>query len=1160
MRNFKKFLALVMATLMILSAAVITTGAADSKADYTEAAQHLVALKIMKGDEKGNLMLENGVTRYQAALFFAQTLSGETRTEVWNADKTSTAFKDVTAYGTAIDYVYGRKVVAGRGNGVFGPDDAITYQDMLVMAVRALGYETEDMQYPYGYIIAAQKLGLTDNVENVNYKAALTRGETSQLIWDMLNTVIAVEDPINGKILYPEDKGLTEAIANKTIDRKTMLEDSGYADGKITGTITAFVEADKDDEDSVDEITVVGTYKTGKKDNAGNDEVKDITRNIKAADLGITADTPKVSYLGLPVTIYVDDSVENFDKNYDDGDASVVFADFETYTTVENLGKAGNIKWDATGKDAVLSLDGTKYSEKNYTIKVYEFVEDAAKGWQTDDDTAVVTTELKNAFDYDDGYQGSNTYGKVAYRIIEDGDKTDAKNVKDVLEVLYTPYDFAQYFTRTLRYQPTSKDVEFVTLGKYATAPKKNLDDVDSYFVEELVGAKTASSITSTTTSVSKNQGEKAMSVTVEGESVKSGDFIFYNYNKLDNILTVAQTGAFKEGRLTGTTSSKKYVKIDGSNKEVGFKGVADVTFKNSYKAYGEDEATYSGSTKSTYIDYLISKLESGKNNVKYIEMDGNVVYMEEAKGSSSATGVFGYAVVTLEAKTMADLLGISESKYTKDLTSGLYIKDGYVQIAVLDTETGKWKLASLSNFHYGAYDADDEEFASSKDVATLAKYDEITESYKDKPVFTNIKNALKSKSVFLVVSEKNGVYELAGNYEGASIYNDSYLTFGTETSGLIFSNTTAKTNKLSADPDVEAARVSLTADTVIAIIDGTTVAIRTGVQKASKSLNFTGTAKVLAANSSLIVMDVTGVTVKNADKTAVVDLSTWGKSVSASANETYYVVLADYAADIDNDENDDYVVTLSNLFDLRTMKVVESVTVTVDTMSEAKVFNTYAAGEVLHLDEDGNVDKATMTIAAAANELVDSEDSKVVTVADINFEDADSIDVVVGDKTVSVNDATKINVRVVTINAADIDEKEYDLDRAIATRELFMDPVLDKEGNPEKNEDGSDKLADRYEDVSKTELKDNKQYYVYTLGADEDITINEPTAGVFDNFIIDIGSTTILVPANDVDFEDCADIDAAKKADVETITVELTGIATFSDGTLNMTIFKLVK
>ena len=51
MRNFKKFLSLVMATLMILSVAVITTGAADTTADYTDAAQHLVALKIMKGDK-----------------------------------------------------------------------------------------------------------------------------------------------------------------------------------------------------------------------------------------------------------------------------------------------------------------------------------------------------------------------------------------------------------------------------------------------------------------------------------------------------------------------------------------------------------------------------------------------------------------------------------------------------------------------------------------------------------------------------------------------------------------------------------------------------------------------------------------------------------------------------------------------------------------------------------------------------------------------------------------------------------------------------------------------------------------------------------------------------------------------------------------------------
>ena len=63
MRNLKKFLALVLAMLMVLSMAVITTGAASDDADYSDAANHLAALKILKGDEKGNLNLDNGVTR-----------------------------------------------------------------------------------------------------------------------------------------------------------------------------------------------------------------------------------------------------------------------------------------------------------------------------------------------------------------------------------------------------------------------------------------------------------------------------------------------------------------------------------------------------------------------------------------------------------------------------------------------------------------------------------------------------------------------------------------------------------------------------------------------------------------------------------------------------------------------------------------------------------------------------------------------------------------------------------------------------------------------------------------------------------------------------------------------------------------------------------------
>ncbi|MBR5538695.1 MAG: S-layer homology domain-containing protein, partial [Clostridia bacterium] len=201
MRNFKRFLSLVLAVLCVIGSSVITVGAEEG-ADYTEAANNLAAIGILKGDGNGDLMLDKSVTRYQAALFFVQAITGKTDASIWNADK-SAIFSDVPEYGTAIDYLAGLGLIVGRGNGIYGYNDPVTYQDMLTIAVRALGYETKDMVYPYGHIAAAQKLGLTDNIGTVNFKEALPRGATAQLIWDLLSTEIAITDPISGEIIYP---------------------------------------------------------------------------------------------------------------------------------------------------------------------------------------------------------------------------------------------------------------------------------------------------------------------------------------------------------------------------------------------------------------------------------------------------------------------------------------------------------------------------------------------------------------------------------------------------------------------------------------------------------------------------------------------------------------------------------------------------------------------------------------------------------------------------------------------------------------------------------------------------------------------------------------------------------------------------------------------
>lgn len=318
----KKLFRILLIVLLVFSCSFIIN-AEDNAVD------NLVALNILKGDKNGDLMLDKNVSRYQAALLFAQTISGETETKIWDNQKTSINFKDVKSYGTAIDYAYGMKIIAGRGNGIFGPDDPITYQDMLVMAVRALGYESEATGYPYGYILVAQKLGLTKNLSIADYKKALTRAETAQIIWDMLNTEISVNDPLTDKILYPGEMGLTHSITGKPITRKTLIEQSGFVSDSFDFVIKKVSTID-------DELYL--TLDNG--------------LEVKASDFNIDEDTPKISYLGLGGKAYINCEFKDFKEG------STVIVRFNTYQSFTNFDKEADLK-------------NNKY--KNYTINYYTF-------------------------------------------------------------------------------------------------------------------------------------------------------------------------------------------------------------------------------------------------------------------------------------------------------------------------------------------------------------------------------------------------------------------------------------------------------------------------------------------------------------------------------------------------------------------------------------------------------------------------------------------------------------------------------------------------------------------------------------------------------------------------------------------------------------------
>ena len=188
MRNLKKFLALVLATLMVVSAMVATTASAAVTADHSNAVEVLNRIDVYRGYGADAMGDKDLVTRWHMALFVSRITTGFTDDAVWNTTTNDTPFTDVTKdnYLGAIATAYKAGIIEGVGNNKFDPNANIKYQDALTMVVRALGWN--DLAYPAGYIQKAQALGLTDNLEELdnNLGVAITRGQTAEILYNAL--------------------------------------------------------------------------------------------------------------------------------------------------------------------------------------------------------------------------------------------------------------------------------------------------------------------------------------------------------------------------------------------------------------------------------------------------------------------------------------------------------------------------------------------------------------------------------------------------------------------------------------------------------------------------------------------------------------------------------------------------------------------------------------------------------------------------------------------------------------------------------------------------------------------------------------------------------------------------------------------------------------
>lgn len=159
----------------------VTSFAADSSPQQQSAAAYLREAGIMLGNESGDMMLEQGLTRAQMAAMLTRVVADP---EQFERDSTFyrslCSFTDVPEWAKGyVGYCAANDLVAGYGNGRYGSNDPVTSAAACTVMLRSLNDFDAEWDYQSACRTAVQ-LGLA--AEETVADAEITRGNMAVLI------------------------------------------------------------------------------------------------------------------------------------------------------------------------------------------------------------------------------------------------------------------------------------------------------------------------------------------------------------------------------------------------------------------------------------------------------------------------------------------------------------------------------------------------------------------------------------------------------------------------------------------------------------------------------------------------------------------------------------------------------------------------------------------------------------------------------------------------------------------------------------------------------------------------------------------------------------------------------------------------------------------
>lgn len=229
----KKVLSLVLALTMILSCFTVALAAPEDVTDKNQikAVDALMSLGIVNGYTDGSYKPGNTVTRAEMAKMLVEALgSGDL------AQGSESSFKDAkgTWYDGYVAMAAGLELVTGYPDGTFKGDNPVSYQEAVVMTMRALGYNNSTVNNGVNsynaskYKALGASLGLLKNVTFKN--AGANRGDIALMIYNALEceTVKVNEKGLAVKIVeysYEESVTVDGKTRTKVIDVNQILLD-----------------------------------------------------------------------------------------------------------------------------------------------------------------------------------------------------------------------------------------------------------------------------------------------------------------------------------------------------------------------------------------------------------------------------------------------------------------------------------------------------------------------------------------------------------------------------------------------------------------------------------------------------------------------------------------------------------------------------------------------------------------------------------------------------------------------------------------------------------------------------------------------------------------------------------------------------------------------